>query len=143
VESFALKIKERAVEKRKEQLGRAGQQGPELPRFKEGDTEYQVLSKAERMGPGGLDPLEVLETLPPPMKEAFMSQDIPALHKILETMKYEEAKYHMDRCRKSGLWVSEEDPEGDGTDNGGSGSAKKEPESSSSEYVLQHVTAHP
>jgi len=68
VDEFALKIKERAIVKKKEQLGRGGQQGPELPTFKDGDTEYQVLSKAERMGPGGLDPLEVLETLPPAMK---------------------------------------------------------------------------
>ena len=44
VAEFALKIKERAVQKRKEQVGRAGQQGPELPTFKEGDTEYQASS---------------------------------------------------------------------------------------------------
>jgi cell division cycle protein 37 len=39
------------------------------------------------MGPGGLDPVEVFESLP----------EVPI----------EEAKYHMKRCEDSGLWVSE------------------------------------
>lgn len=107
VQEFALKIKERAVEKRKEQLGRAGQQGPELPSFREGDTEYQVLSKSERMGPGGLDPLEVLETLPPAMKEAFMKQDTPALANAIAEMPRDKAEFYMDQARKSGLWVDQ------------------------------------
>ena len=38
------------------------------------------LSKEERMGPGGLDPVEVFETLPDSMKEAFESQEIQKLH---------------------------------------------------------------
>ena len=73
-------------------LGRAGEVGPDLPVFREGDSEYQVLSKAERMGPGGLDPLEVLEELPEAMKEAFMSQDMEKLAKAVETMTPEEVE---------------------------------------------------
>jgi len=33
----------------------------------------------KRLGPGGLDPLEVLETLPLKIKEAFESQNTPQL----------------------------------------------------------------
>ncbi len=50
VNTFVERIISRAVEKRKEM-----------------DAErenYVELSKGERMGPGGLDPLEVLESLP-------------------------------------------------------------------------------
>jgi hypothetical protein len=113
VADFAKKIAERAVVKRKEQLGTAGQVGPDLPTIRDGDSEYQVLSKGERMGPGGLVTLEVLETLPSAMKEAFMTQDIPALHKAVASMTAEDAQHHMDRCRKSGLWV---EPDSDGAD---------------------------
>ena len=45
--------------------------------------------------------------------QAFMAQDIPALHKAVESMTIEEARYHMDRARASGLWV---EPEGGGGD---------------------------
>ena len=46
----------------------------------EGDDEETVeLSKEERMGPGGLDPVDVFETLPEVMKEAFESQDVEQL----------------------------------------------------------------
>ncbi len=51
-----------------------------------------MLSKAERMGPGGLDPLDVLDTLPPAMKEAFMAHDVAALHKVVAEMTDEEAR---------------------------------------------------
>ena len=44
------------------------------------DEEEVELSKEERMGPGGLDPVEVFETLPDSMKEAFESQEIQKLH---------------------------------------------------------------
>ncbi len=80
------------------------------------------------MGPGGLDPLEVLETLPPAMKEAFMAHDVPALHQAVASLPQEEVQYHMDRARKSGLWVDQgQQQEEDGAEDeggGGGGSAK-------------------
>ncbi len=51
---FVERIISRAVEKRKEM---------DADREKEG-ADYVELSKEERMGPGNLDPLEVLESLP-------------------------------------------------------------------------------
>lgn len=58
-----------------------------------------------RLGPGGLDPLEVLETLPEPLKECFETQDIKKLQEVLTAMEESEAKYHLKRCIDSGLWV--------------------------------------
>jgi len=96
-DEFAAKIANRAVQKKKEQAEKSTE-----------ETEEMVeLTKEERMGPGGLDPIEVLETLPAEMKKCFMEQDIPGLHKCLEAMSVEEAQMHMDRCVKSGLWVPE------------------------------------
>jgi hypothetical protein len=36
------------------------------------------------LGPGGLNPYDVLERLPENMREAFEEQDTAALHRILE-----------------------------------------------------------
>mmetsp|Transcript_10116 Transcript_10116/g.18422 ORF Transcript_10116/g.18422 Transcript_10116/m.18422 type:complete len:353 (+) Transcript_10116:110-1168(+) len=103
VESFAEKIKARAKVKLEEQAKEreekktfVGEDGKEY--------EYVELTKEERLGPGGLDPLEVLETLPKSLKDAFTSKDIEALQKAIKELPVEEAKYHMDRCTKSGLW---------------------------------------
>ena len=52
----------------------------------------------------GLDPVEVFESLPRVMQEAFESRDIPALRKALETIPPQEAAMHMKRCEDSGLW---------------------------------------
>lgn len=93
VDDFCSKIKKRAVEKAKEEAAKA-----------KAEPEMVEMSREERLGPGGLDPIEVLESLPPAMKEAFMNQDIPALHKVLGEMTLEEATKHMDRCKASGLW---------------------------------------
>ncbi|CAK9819084.1 Hsp90 co-chaperone Cdc37 [Anthophora plagiata] len=61
--------------------------------------------KEARLGPGGLDPIEVFESLPEPLQKCFESQDIPLLHQTLAAMTPEEASYHMKRCVDSGLWV--------------------------------------
>ncbi len=67
--------------------------------------EAEEEERKNRLGPGGLDPVEVFESLPESLKQCFESQDIKLLQDTLLTMKKEEAEYHMDRCVKSGLWV--------------------------------------
>lgn len=57
------------------------------------------------LGPGGLNPLDVLEQLPTSMREAFDKQDLPALHQAVASMKPSEAKKWMKMCVDSGLWV--------------------------------------
>lgn len=61
--------------------------------------------RKSRLGPGGLDPMEVFETLPPTLQKCFESQDIPLLQETIASMPEEEARYHMKRCVDSGLWV--------------------------------------
>ncbi|XP_045612500.1 hsp90 co-chaperone Cdc37 [Procambarus clarkii] len=78
---------------------RAAQKVEEL--LKEAEEE----ERQARLGPGGLDPLEVLETLPEELQKCFESQNVELLQKTIEKMDPEEATYHMKRCVDSGLWV--------------------------------------
>lgn len=70
--------------------------------------------KKARLGPGGLDPLEVLETLPPELKECFENQDINKLRDVLSAMNEQDARYHLKRCVDSGLWVPDSQNKEDG-----------------------------
>jgi len=99
VEDFIVKIQKRAVDKRKEMDA----------------NEPVELSREERLGPGGLDPVEVFETLPESMQEAFEQKDTQMLQVALEAMEPEEAKRHMDACEASGLWVQNNTAEEEAT----------------------------
>nr|CAD7262054.1 unnamed protein product [Timema shepardi] len=85
----------------------------ELQQFKERITrraaekvkEAEEEERKERLGPGGLDPVEVFESLPEELKKCFETQDIPLLQKTIAAMPEEEAVYQMKRCVDSGLWV--------------------------------------
>lgn len=67
--------------------------------------EAEEEERQKRLGPGGLDPVEVFETLPDDLKQCFESQNIELLQETLSKMSEEDAKYHMKRCIDSGLWV--------------------------------------
>lgn len=67
--------------------------------------EAEEEEKTKRLGPGGLDPVEVFESLPPELQSCFETQNIELLQETLLKMNREEAEIHMDRCVKSGLWV--------------------------------------
>lgn len=101
VDLFIQRIKDRAVVKRKEMdAERRKEQGVEL-------------------GPGGLDPFEVLEELPQSMRDAFDSQDIGRLQTVLQEMELSEAQKWMKKCVDSGLWNpggADEDEAADGKD---------------------------
>ncbi|XP_049827076.1 hsp90 co-chaperone Cdc37 [Schistocerca gregaria] len=86
--SFIERIQVRAAEKLKAALAEAEEE-----------------ERKARLGPGGLDPLEVLETLPPELKKCFEVQDIKLLQETILKMPEQEAQYHMKRCIDSGLWV--------------------------------------
>jgi cell division cycle protein 37 len=104
VDGFIVKLKARAQVKLKEKAEE------DAKRKEEGlgeNEEYVELSKEERLkqAPGGLDPIEVFETLPKELQDAFQSQVIEKLHEAVNAMDPETAKYHIDRCVASGLWV--------------------------------------
>lgn len=86
--------------------------------------QVEEQEKQSRLGPGGLDPLEVIETLPQDMKECFETQDIDKLKEVIASMDEKDAKYHLKRCVDSGLWV----PGDAGQENDPSSGDKKEEE---------------
>ena len=97
VSDFVVKIIKRAVVKKAEI--------DEQRRAEEGATDLHEVPREERLGPGGLDPLEVIETLPAVIVAAFESRDVEQLKDALLTMEPKDAEYHMKRCIDSGLWV--------------------------------------
>eukprot|EP00529_Nitzschia_sp_RCC80_P023054 CAMPEP_0113488636 /NCGR_PEP_ID=MMETSP0014_2-20120614/26119_1 /TAXON_ID=2857 /ORGANISM="Nitzschia sp." /LENGTH=476 /DNA_ID=CAMNT_0000382355 /DNA_START=81 /DNA_END=1511 /DNA_ORIENTATION=- /assembly_acc=CAM_ASM_000159 len=107
VKVFLEKIEQRAVIKRQEidanrrREEAASGQGQRVE--KEG-VDLHEIPKEERLGPGGLDPLEVIEALPQVMKDAFESRDVEQLKQALMSLDPKDAEYHMNRCIASGLW---------------------------------------
>jgi len=69
--------------------------------------EAEEEERQARLGPGGLDPIEVMESLPEVLQKCFESQDIAMLQQAIAQLPEEEARYHMKRCVDSGLWVPE------------------------------------
>jgi len=102
VETFVQKIIARAVTKKKE-MDRERRQEEEAA-ASEG-VDLASVPKEQRLGPGGLDPLEVIEELPKEMQEAFESRDTLKLRDALLKLEPAEAERLMKRCIASGLWV--------------------------------------
>ncbi|KAL8164493.1 UNVERIFIED_CONTAM: hsp90 co-chaperone Cdc37 [Gekko kuhli] len=67
--------------------------------------EYEEEEQQKRLGPGGLDPVEVYESLPPELQKCFDVKDVQMLQDAISKMDPAEAKRHMQRCIDSGLWV--------------------------------------
>lgn len=103
VKVFIEKIQKRAVIKRKEIDAAREEENPGSTVKKEG-VDLSEIPKEERLGPGGLDPLEVIESLPKSMQDAFESRDTDQLRNALMEMDPKDAEYHMKRCIDSGLW---------------------------------------
>ncbi|XP_064871578.1 hsp90 co-chaperone Cdc37-like [Oncorhynchus nerka] len=74
-------------------------------RIQKAMEEYEEEERQNRLGPGGLDPVEVYDTLPEEMKKCFDDKDISMLQEAISKMDPMEAKGHMKRCIDSGLWV--------------------------------------
>merc|ERR1712086_418330 len=102
LDAFIERIEIRAEQKIEEQMVEAQ---------KEAQREEE-LDKEARLGPGGLDPVEVFESLPDALKECFESHDIAKLQECIKAMNPEDARHHMKRCVDSGLWKpSADDPD--------------------------------
>ena len=104
VKDFQEKIIKRAVTKKAEMDAQRGQ--AEMETADGASKDLADIPKEQRLGPGGLDPLEVIETLPESMVKAFESRDVEQLKQALMQMDPKDAERHMDRCIKSGLWVA-------------------------------------
>ncbi|XP_013139756.1 PREDICTED: hsp90 co-chaperone Cdc37 [Papilio polytes] len=98
LEQFKSRIKKRAEEKIQEAI-----------------REQEEEERKARLGPGGLDPVEVYAELPDEMKQCFDAQDVPKLQELIARMPESEAVYYMKRCVDAGLWVPQKkDEEGEG-----------------------------
>jgi len=104
VNDFIKRIEVRAVQKKKEMDEERAKEIKEQGADAEGAVDMSEIPREERLGPGGLDPMEVFESLPESMQEAFEARTKEALEDALRAMKPEEASYHMKRCVDSGLW---------------------------------------
>ncbi|KAK7940486.1 hypothetical protein WMY93_003812 [Mugilogobius chulae] len=83
-------------------------------KIKTADQQYQdafndelesFKDQTKTIGPGGLDPVDVYESLPSEMQKCFDEKDIQMLQDVISKMDPTEAKIHMKRCIDSGLWV--------------------------------------
>lgn len=82
--------------------------------------EYEEEERKKRLGPGGLDPVEVYESLPLELQKCFDVKDVQMLQDTISKMDPTEAKFYMKQCIDSGLWVPNskvtEDVEKEGED---------------------------
>ncbi|EED91303.1 Cdc37 protein [Thalassiosira pseudonana CCMP1335] len=104
VNQFIKRIEVRAVEKRKEIDEERAREAKEHGAASEDAVDISTIPLEERLGPGGLDPMEVFESLPESMQLAFESREKEQLEAALGAMTPDEASYHMQRCIDSGLW---------------------------------------
>ncbi|XP_045903285.1 hsp90 co-chaperone Cdc37 isoform X2 [Micropterus dolomieu] len=77
--------------------------------------ELEEEERQKRLGPGGLDPVEVYESLPKEIQKSFDEKNIQMLQIAINKLDPEEGKYHLRRCIDSGLWVPDSG-EGDDDD---------------------------
>uniref|UniRef100_A0A663DQV6 Hsp90 co-chaperone Cdc37 n=1 Tax=Aquila chrysaetos chrysaetos TaxID=223781 RepID=A0A663DQV6_AQUCH len=94
-------------------------------RIEKAMKEYEEEERQKRLGPGGLDPVEVYESLPPELQKCFDVKDVQMLQDTISKMDPTEAKYHMQRCIDSGLWVPNAKT-GEGAEKGGGESVYEE-----------------
>lgn len=100
-------------------------------KIEEAVKEVEEEERLARLGPGGLDPYEVIETLPAELRECFDTRDTDKLKLVLAQMSEEDVNYHMKRCIDSGLWVPERnDKDTNDAEKGGFEQAEEAKESS-------------
>jgi len=119
LKAFKERIRKRAAEKVAEAMAEAEEE-----------------ERLARLGPGGLDPAEVFESLPKEMQECFEKQDIPMLQEFIKTLPEEEARLHMKRCVDSGLWCPAQD---DPNTNAEDGFTKRDGVEEEDEEIYQEV----
>ncbi|XP_058450625.1 hsp90 co-chaperone Cdc37 [Malaya genurostris] len=88
IEAFKERIRKRAQEKLQKAI-----------------EEQEEEERKARLGPGGLDPVEVFESLPTELQNCFETRDIGMLQEVMSKLPEAEARYHLKRCIDSGMWV--------------------------------------
>lgn len=111
VEVFIHRIIQRSVVKKKEidEQRLLEQQEEEAASTPRREVDLSTVPREERLGPGGLDPMEVFDSLPESMQEAFESRDTDKLKEALMAMDVKDAELYMKKCVDSGLWNESND----------------------------------
>lgn len=106
VNDFIEKLIKRAVDKRKEMHEEKNNNNLETSKndIMAEAVDLSTIPKEERLGPGGLDPVEVFENLPPSMQRAFENRNTEQLKNALLDMEPKDAEMYMNKCVSSGLW---------------------------------------
>nr|ADG65123.1 hypothetical protein [Drosophila pseudoobscura] len=73
-------------------------------KIQEANSKMQDVHQT-RLGPGGLDPHEVYESLPEEVQAGFRTGDIELLMRLFDAMPSDVAHHHHRRCLASGLWL--------------------------------------
>ncbi|OQV17849.1 Hsp90 co-chaperone Cdc37 [Hypsibius exemplaris] len=82
-------------------------------RLEKAMEEAEEEERQKRLGPGGLDPVEVMNQLPKELQDCFENRDTSMLKEVLAKMDKDDAIKYMDMCVKSGMWVQEPSEGGD------------------------------
>jgi len=111
VDHFSAQIAKRAVDKKAEQEKDQAEAEAEAAEQEEAVPVSLVeamydMSKEDRMGPGGLDPVEVFESIPEKIQNCFKSGDVDLLKQAAQEMDPKEFDKHFKRCIDAGLWSS-------------------------------------
>ncbi|XP_075869543.1 hsp90 co-chaperone Cdc37-like isoform X1 [Nelusetta ayraudi] len=81
-------------------------------RMESARRDIEEEERLKRLGPGGLDPVEVYQSLPKELQNSFDEKNVQMLQEAMGRLHPEEGKYYLKLCIDSGLWVPESD-EGD------------------------------
>uniref|UniRef100_A0A182N5Z2 Hsp90 co-chaperone Cdc37 n=1 Tax=Anopheles dirus TaxID=7168 RepID=A0A182N5Z2_9DIPT len=119
IEAFKERIRKRAQEKLQKLI-----------------EEQEEEERKARIGPGGLDPVEVFESLPEELQKCFETRDIGMLQEAMAKLPPEEARRHLQRCIDSGLWVPDAKSAAAATSGSGEGDEKDTTEEGEEEDPL-------
>uniref|UniRef100_A0A7S1ALX1 Hsp90 chaperone protein kinase-targeting subunit n=1 Tax=Noctiluca scintillans TaxID=2966 RepID=A0A7S1ALX1_NOCSC len=109
VDHFLGHIQKRAVQKKAEMeeeaekealINEAKEHGEPVPLIEA----MHEMKREDRLGPGGLDPVEVFAALPEELQNCFKSGDVEMLKTVATNMDPEVFQKHWDAILGSGLW---------------------------------------
>mmetsp|Transcript_39330 Transcript_39330/g.112767 ORF Transcript_39330/g.112767 Transcript_39330/m.112767 type:complete len:326 (-) Transcript_39330:84-1061(-) len=110
VDHFKNQLIQRAIVKKQEEAKEEAEAAEEEQQPEE-DAQPVSLVEAmytmtpeERKGPGGLDPVEVFESLPETLQHCFKSGDVDMLKQVASSMDPAEFDNHFKRIVDAGLW---------------------------------------
>mmetsp|Transcript_22133 Transcript_22133/g.56383 ORF Transcript_22133/g.56383 Transcript_22133/m.56383 type:complete len:325 (-) Transcript_22133:96-1070(-) len=109
VDHFKNQLIQRAIVKKQEEAKEEAEAAEEEQQPEDAQPVSLVeamytMTPEERKGPGGLDPVEVFESLPETLQNCFKSGDVDMLKQVASSMDPAEFDNHFKRIIDAGLW---------------------------------------